>query len=799
MMRVYIEGRQLDLHEGEALQVTREIADIREPDARSSDWSKTYRIPGTANNNRIFGHIFDINQEQLNTGTQFAPDFNPNKKAAALVTVDEVEQVRGYMRLLNINVIRRGEIEYEVSVHGVAADLFAKIRNKKLSEIDLSEFNHNLSKTEIKDSWSHNAADGYVYPMIDRGRQNKPYNVWGCEDFTPAVFAKVVVDRIFSAAGYTYTADSFFNSDEFKARVIPFPKLPQLSEATINGFAARARRSTDVAVTIGTAIPYNDDSSSGYFDNGGNFDTATGKYESPYTGVLYTVEASIEVEVTGISSILFQRLQVEFGVYTGGRLAETFTTGQFTNQAIIGGNITFEAFGNGFYTLANDEIEIRPIRILTYDISNPLAGWRTATGGTVTIKANSTIEINAAQSAYGIGLLVDFNSMFTNGDWTQDKFLSDLIKMDNLYIESTGRSGELFIAPRESFYRDTVVHDLTAKIDRSQPVTIRPMGELDANPYIFTMAAGKDGLSDEYQKAIGKPYGEARVIVDNDFIRQEKKIETTFAGTPYNHAGGRFVIASMAQDGNSAGELRMLYWSGKVTNNTWTLCDAVGTIPSIVPLNPEQITGGYPHAGHLDNPFSPTKDLNFGMPFYVNLPKGVQYPNNNLFNRNWRKYIEEITNRNSRIVETMVYVNPADWQRWSFRDLFFFDGQYFRLNKVSDYPIGTAELTRCEFLKIKQGAAFVGTTGKVGGGYDQLDDNNDRFPDFRNGVDIPLKRFGWNSEATGTGLRPSLKDWIVTVNGLTQSDIGTPSSGDNFRVAVQWDGADWNLNLIQEP
>jgi hypothetical protein len=80
-----------------------------------------------------------------------------------------------------------------------------------------------------------------------------------------------------------------------------------------------------------------------------------------------------------------------------------------------------------------------------------------------------------------------------------------------------------------------------------------------------------------------------------------------------------------------------------------------------------------------------------------------------------------------------------------------------------------------------------------------VDDNNDRFPDFRNGVDIPLKRFGWNSEATGTGLRPSLKDWIVTVNGLTQSDIGTPSNGDNFRVAVQWDGADWNINLIQEP
>ena len=90
MMRLFIEGRQVDLSENEVLQVTREIADIREPSQRSSDWSRTFRIPGTSSNNKLFGHIFDVNQEQLNNGTQFAPDFNPNKKAAALVTVNEV-------------------------------------------------------------------------------------------------------------------------------------------------------------------------------------------------------------------------------------------------------------------------------------------------------------------------------------------------------------------------------------------------------------------------------------------------------------------------------------------------------------------------------------------------------------------------------------------------------------------------------------------------------------------------------------------------------------------------------------
>jgi hypothetical protein len=793
MMRLFIEGRQLDIAENEALQVTREIADIREPDARSSDWSKTYRIPGTANNNKIFGHIFDINQEQLNTGTQFAPDFNPNKKASALVTVDEVEQVRGYMRLLNINVTRRGEIEYEVSVHGEGADLFAKIRERKLYELNLSEFNHTVTKTIVKNSWSHNWANGYVYPLIDIGRGANLDVIWGVNELTPCVFAKPVVDRIFSDAGFSYTADSFFNSDEFKEWVIPAPGFTRLTQDEIDNRAAKAQRSSGANYAIGATVVFNDKTSTGMFDPGSNFDTSTGKYTAPAWGGRYAVAVNLDVTVTGLSDITYPTLTVEFGIYVDGRLAETVNSGFMTNNAVGGASRTSFSVMQTIFAGFGEEIELRPKAV--YDLGVGSSATIIATGFTITVNTGSYIRIYPLAQG---GQTIDFNSFFSAQDWTQGEFLRTMIRMANLYIEPTGRANELHIAPRDEFYRDTVIHDLTAKIDRSQPMTITPMGELEGNPYVFTYKQGQDTDSKEYADAMGRVYGEARVFTDNDFIKSEKKIEIPFVSTPYiSGNGGKIRIAAMQTERKTQGELRILYWSGKVSNESWLLADEV--VSPTYWIGGEKIDGGYPHAGHLDDPFTPTKDLNFGMPYYINLPAGVSYTNNNLVNRYWRKYLAEVADRNSKLVTCMVNLRASDWAKWSFRDLYFFDGQYFRLNKIIDYVPGGEDLTRCEFLKLKTAAVFTPSTGDAGGGYDIRDDYNERWPDLYTGGPGQGRKFAWATHGGGgQGYRPVF-DWLQGVDNLTRADIGTPGTGDTYRPAIQWTGADWNIVLIQEP
>jgi hypothetical protein len=793
MMRFFIEGRQVDLTADEPLLITREIADIREPEKRASDWSKTFRIPGTSNNNKVFGHIFDVAQEQLNTGTQFAPDFNPNKKAQAVITFDEVEQVRGFVRLLNIVINRPGEVEYEVSVHGVGADFFARIRGRRLSDLDLSDLNHELTKDAIKDSWGHNSEDGYVYPMINRGRNASFYSVWAASDFVPAVFAKRVVDDIFAAAGYTYTDDSFFNSAEFKRRVIPFPKKPQLNADEVTARAMKARRSSNANFAKAQAIVYNDDSSTGFYDNGNNYNTSTGQYISPAGGGMYTVKTYLDIAITGLSDITYPSLTARFAVYVGGRFVEGFSSGLLTNNPIVGASyVSFDYVGD-VYAGSGEAIEFRLENV--FDSGTGLS-VTIAAGYTMTVLAGSWIQIDATQHSYGVGQEVNFGSFFTSGEWTMEQFISDLIKLDNLYIEPTDRRNTLFIAPRDEFYTDDKVHDLTGLIDRSQTLLITPMAELDGNPYYFTMSKGLDVDSEAYNRATARCYGDIVVYVDNEFVREMKKIETVICSTPYIHAGGHFRIASMEAEDNAAGQLRLLYWSGKVGTVSWLLCDDL-TGTSFT--NAEQIDGGFPHAGHLDDPFTPTADLNFGMPQYVNLPEGISYTNNNLYNRNWRKYINEIADRNSKLVRAWVYVTPAQWYSWSFRHLYFFDGQYFRLNKVIDYPIGGSQVVQCEFLKLKTADVFAPQTGTTGGGYDQQDDNGDRWPDLRTGLPTTRRRFGYGTPDGSNGrARGDFMDWINTANDMNRPDIGTPGSGDKYYPQFEWTGVDWNIIFKQD-
>jgi hypothetical protein len=667
-----------------------------------------------------------------------------------------------------------------------------------MSEIDLSDLNHIPSKTVVKNSWNNTWQDGYGYGIADRGREDKPLNLWGVGDTTPCVFAKTIVDRIFADAGYSYTDDSFFNTDEFKSRVIPFSKSPELSQSFLDNLNMKARRSSITALTVGSAIVWNDDSSSGFYDNGGNYNTGTGEYTLPYSGIAYSAELKLHFELTGLSAVTYPELLVSFEVKIAGKRRGKVNT-ILTNQGTAGTEIDFTSYimvGSGG---AGEKItvELEGVYYNEYTVFGQRL-TRITTGWTLSLQTGSYLRLDALQMGFGPGYTLDFNSLYGSSEQKQDAFLADLIKLDNLYIEQTDRTNVLYIQPRESFYRDTVVHDLTPLIDRSQPFEIIPMGELDGNPYVFTYKQGKDIDSEDYAQSTGKVYGEARIIVDNEFLNNEKRIETGFASTPYIHAGGQVAIASLEAYDKANGEPRILYWSGKIGQFNWVLADWVSDTGAAI--NPETISGGYPHIGHLDNPFTPTKDLCFGMPQYINLPGGIAYTNNNLYNRNWRKYINEITDRNSKLVRLRVYITPAEWYSWSFRDLYFFDGQYFRLNKITDYPVGGSDLVACEFLKLKTGSQFTPQTGRTGAGYDVKDDNNDRWPDLRNGFDKPARNFSYLDLGGGMGrnYRPVF-DVVQGLDDVYKNQFDPPSTGDKFRPTIEWSGSQWEIVLIQEP
>lgn len=150
-----VSGVQIDLYDNVSIPITYTILDVREPEKRKTNWSKTITIPGTKNNNRIFSHIYQISQDGWITigNTSVYEGFNPNLRRECILLNDGIQVFKGNLQLKKIVRSVNGDIEYEVAISGDLTSLFYDVGNAKLSDLDLSEWDHDWSKDNIEASW----------------------------------------------------------------------------------------------------------------------------------------------------------------------------------------------------------------------------------------------------------------------------------------------------------------------------------------------------------------------------------------------------------------------------------------------------------------------------------------------------------------------------------------------------------------------------------------------------------------------------------------------------------------------
>jgi hypothetical protein len=106
----------------------------------------------------------------------------------------------------------------------------------------------------------------------------------------------------------------------------------------------------------------------------------------------------------------------------------------------------------------------------------------------------------------------------------------------------------------------------------------------------------------------------------------------------------------------------------------------------------------YGYAGHLDDPFNPYNDLNFGAPneLFFNLQNVVLF--RNLFNMFYSSYFAEVTDKDSRLVTAKMKFTPKDIFNLDFGKLIYNDGVLYRLIKIKDYSDN--ELAEVELLRV---------------------------------------------------------------------------------------------------
>lgn len=755
-VRLVCGGVSVDLPSDFGILINKSIADIREPESRSSDWSKTFTLPGTKANNKLFTHLFDLNLSIRNTSTtNFNPDFNPNLKADALLQVDEVTQIQGFIRLLGIKINDLNQIEYECSMHGQLADLTAKIADAKLSDLSFTEYNHIMNDTNIFNSWDTSIiknssgfvnfsggapiGDGYVYTWLDNGKY-ADYSRFQSDDMSICLYAKTVVDKIFSGAGYTYSSGSFFNTALFKRLVIPCQtQFPVLPEAEIQSRQFLVQKSSGQAVTIPQKITFQTEIT----DPSNQFNTTTSEFTVGKTGqydlFIYNNSSASVTFNSATTQGIINRFNCIYSIYVNGvRVAvrngqnviathvstPSTQTLSFDETILVGENLALES--GDVVSIFLDNISANNQLITTTPSGIGLNSFTQNTGSKF---------YNQIVDAPGYGNTLDFAGFFSE-ETKQAEFLRWIFRMFNLYVEPTDISNQLLILPREEFYIKTV-RDWTRKRDLSQPLDIIPMGELEASRYIFSHAEGDDNGNKEYKADYNRTYGDRQIFVQNDFVKDEKKIETGFGASLLNSFPKDDKVLTYIDNGDNGtfntGKLRILQYAPIACNSYSIILGKVSLFSTGITTKTK-----YPYTGHLDNPKASAVDINFGLPRFIGLPPGTAVTNNNLFNQYWSKYMQEITDKDSKIVRGAFYLTPADMEQLSFRDLYFFDNNYFRLNKIEDYDPINPSVNICEFLFLKSGPTFSATTGTVGGGGQQGSGQQTEF-NPKNGANLPGK------------------------------------------------------------
>lgn len=685
MIKLLLENTWLDVNRGEAALLTFAIDDISNFAKRNTSFSRTITLPGTAVNNKALGHIFEIghtnpfNPAQRNVGI----NFNPAAEAKMKFFSGNVLVCKGTMKLLEV-IETNGRYEYHVSIYGELAGLIQSLGASKLDDLDFSAYDHAWTSANIQASWNTIDGSSYYYPLIDYGEVSTSTNSspvkrhWDIRAFRPAFYVKEYIDKMFTAAGYTYSS-AFFGTTFFKRLIVPnnAKELYKIDSTLVTS----TRGSTQIVIddVLGTSSGYVQFTSNTL----NNFTYLAGEFT--YTGA-NPITVDVAFRVTGIYNSVGTDIEL-FAVVVGGATIGT------TTLIASGGNTPFDETFNATISLSNGDV-IRGEAIVVDNTQQ----WH------LEVDSNTTLSITSAQAVQGTanpGDTLEMNEILPKGILQID-FLSSIAKLFNLMIDDDKfDEKKINIIPWPDYYDVDAGNcvNWTDKLDRSRPKRIKPMGELNARVFEFKYKQDSDYYNDSYRKLYNEGYGDRIYDSGYEFSKAKEECNIIFAGSPLLGYAGEDKYMTACFKKNNANEERIetcirILQAKKITGVTaWNLLDGGSTLTAGLTA--------YGYAGHLDDPTTPTTDLNFGAPAEVYLPNLTNsYPSDNMFNIYWSAYMAEITDKDSKILEAWFRLTQRDITDLDFSKYVFVDNQLYRLNKIEDWNATSQDPCKVTLLKV---------------------------------------------------------------------------------------------------
>lgn len=684
---IFVEGNRLDLTADISSLLTFAIDDVKNFASRSTVFSKTIVLPGTFNNNRIFGNIFEtgISNDYDPLLPNIGTNFNAGKSARCYLFQDNIQTFKGTIRMTQINNYRNG-LDYEMALNGELTSLSVALSSGFLTDLDFSAYDLLYNETNVSASWNNTPGSGVYFPLIDYGNYSIDKHDWDIKTFRPALYVKEYIDKMFTAASFRYTCD-LFNTDRFKRLIIPHNQKTLLSKSS-QIIAATKTTTQNIIVT----------------QTGNTFDPImwdthiAGGFT--YTAGEFTYNGATSLNINLNWFIQGTRTSATPGTFTAQVRKKTgagpfvvLASATFTAPPTI--TVNWNWTGSTTTTLiTNDVLDI----FVKYDGVGTLM--------VVTVQAGSNFMVSSTVPTL---LPVDYGQTITINDSIpqnirQVDFLLSIVQLFNLYVyESQFDERLILMSPFVDFYSSDSGNaiDWTYKLNRDQAIKIKPLSELNSKIYNFNYKDDTDFWNDLYKKRYNQTYGTHIFDSQFEFASQTNKLELIFASTPLVGYDGEDKVyptifkrtgnAPTFTEENIDSVIRIMQ-TKKISGTTaWRIKNGATILSAY---------NTYGYAGHFDDPDNPDNDLNFGLLqelFFVLVTGDLTKTQFNIY---WSSYMAEITDKDSKMLIAKFYLTAKDIFNLDFSKYIVVDGVLFRLNKITDYNTTVPSDCVVELLKV---------------------------------------------------------------------------------------------------
>lgn len=659
----------MDLFPDENISVTSSIQNSKDISKIFTDFSQSFTIPASKNNNRVLKHYYNTNIAEGNT-------VDARKKLDGYIELNHALFKKGKIRVDGVKMKDNSPEVYKITFFGSTVTLPELFGEDKLSDVGtLSAYNHAYDADEVKTGFTSSLVNGnIVYPLISHterlyydsaGVTTDDGNLYfdatktdrglDYRDLKPALKVKSIIDAIGLQYGLTFQSD-FFNSAMFNELYMWLHR----SKGQITAAAGTTQTSNVQNFAFESGNDYIE-----FTDNGSRMLLQT--YDFGYESKDYQATLSIIPIGSGEYTV---------SVYNRNNLLDTVSgqTGSFSKQYNLDGNsiwdisVVIETSGG----------------ITDYD-----AQW-------------SVDEFIVTNDPYQAGSFIQ-NGIYRSEDQSivsqviiTDNipnmkvmdFMSNIFKMFNLtsYVLVDGK---IYVEKLDKFYADGIPYDITKYVDRNDNTIDRaiPYRKISLDfPEPKTFFAQKTNeinggtgygnlTYDGGEKFDG---GDYTVKVDFEKVVYERM--TNIANDALTDIGwGWFVDykGSSAEDiakVSSIVEKPLLFFNVSEDASATPISWKSGTHSQITTFN-------RPSNVNADQ----SQTLNFGSEIdeYNRSGNSAIINNNSLFNNFYKTYIEQVFDRRARIYKYSAKLPSKVLLNYNLNDTFTIFDQDYIINNIN--------------------------------------------------------------------------------------------------------------------